>query len=281
MLSSETPNSDSIFWLCQTGQNKKLSYHTNGVLGIMKLAKWLYGDRFQDNGENTRAECLACGKDALEISNEGSHHFQCWSCKASGNAYTLIQMYYDLLPKPNKGTINPMLKLKPGTTFKGWRDMGLRLSDRGYICPCHNTEGKVVSLYRFAEDNNCWYSTPKPVSLQVMGLASLSEDQPIMVLEGHADYNVALSHFSEAGYDLLGLCGSSFPTKLLKHLEERDVVFLGDNDEAGRQGSVNLATRAKKNGMMPARLRYLDWEQIGDVEEKADIRDLALSLEES
>ena len=247
----------------------------------MKLAKWLYGDRYQDNGDNTRAECLVCGKDALEISNAAPHQWQCWSCKASGNAYTLLQQFYENLPPLNKGTCNPMLKLKPGTTFKGWKAMGLRMSDRGYICPCRNTEGKVVSLYRFAEDNNTWYSTPKPTSLQVMGLDTLTQDRPIMIAEGHADYNVMLSNFGDASYDLIGLCGSSFPTKLLQHLEHRDVVFLGDNDEAGRQGSVNLATRAKRNGMMPTRLRFLDWEQIGDVEEKADLRDLYLTLEES
>tara|TARA_R110002096_G_scaffold44342_1_gene119187 strand:+ start:1646 stop:2392 length:747 start_codon:yes stop_codon:yes gene_type:complete len=246
----------------------------------MKLMNAIYNNDYVDNGDDCRAACLSCGKEGMEVSNTAPHQWQCWSCKKSGNAYTLVQLYYDMLPPLNKGTCNDMLDLKPGTTFKAWKQMGLRSSDRGYVCPCRNSEGKVVAFYRFATDKNCWISTPKPTSLTIMGMDGLVEDdRPILIAEGHADYNVALSHLNVGKYHILGLCGSSFPSKKLSCLENRNVVFLGDNDEAGRQGSQNLAMRMKKAGTLCASLRFLDWNLIPvQIEEKGDLRDLALAM---
>jgi len=244
----------------------------------MKLLDATIGQSYSDNGENCRTHCLHCGGDSLEISNETPHQYQCWKCKQSGNGFTFLQTWYDTIPTLSEEDAARMCDMKKGTSASSWKSMGLKLSRRGFVCPCRNNEGKVVSIYRFDESSNNWISTPKPFSLSVMGIQDLQADGEVWIAEGHADYNVLLQQERESR-SLLGLCGSSFPAKQLSILESRDVVFLGDNDEAGLQGVHSLAKRAKKAGAVPTSLRYLDWKLLGDqldveFSPKEDLRDL-------
>jgi len=69
----------------------------------------------------------------------------------------------------------------------------------------------------------------------------------------------------------------------LHQLESREVIFLTDNDRAGRDGVTSLATRMKKAGILPYKLFYLDWDEISlpersEIPNGFDIRDLVLEF---
>ena len=233
---------------------------------------------------DTKAECLSCGHKAMEVSNEAPHQWQCWHCKATGNAYTIIQKFYELLPALKKEDAVWLRNLKPGTGLKAYRTAGVKPWKGTYVWPNYNQDGNITALYTllsFQEDGKKkyrWNSTPKPCSNPIIGLENLKSEGEIIVTEGHWDYNVALTHFNTKA-SILGLCGSGFPARFLSILENRPVYFLTDNDEAGEAGVHNLAVKLKSGGTLPQFLAYINWGEItlpsGPPPEKCDIRDLA------
>jgi 5S rRNA maturation endonuclease (ribonuclease M5) len=78
---------------------------------------------------------------------------------------------------------------------------------------------------------------------------------------------------------LLGTCGSGFSSSYLYLLEDKDVVLLFDNDDAGQSGVKSIARRIKSSGHNIQSLQYLDWSQItvpqhAVIPNKYDLRDL-------
>lgn len=249
----------------------------------MKLLKHLCYSSWEDNGQDTKTSCPWCSHQALEISNEIPHQFQCWHCKKTGNAYTLVQKYYEDLPILRLPEAVQLVRWKPGISDSVLCDLGLRRGTNGYVWPVKNTEGKVVALYRYDKEENTFFSTPRPCSLSLLGMEKLRPETPIWILEGHWDYAAFISNASFSGLSVLGLCGSSFPTRYLSILESRQVVFLADNDEAGRNGVHSLATRMKKASILPFNLKYLNWNDISipsldKIPDKFDLRDLVCEL---
>ena len=210
-------------------------------------------------------------------------NFNAGTVKKTGNSYTLIQKFYEELPDLTYKEAQKIANLKPGIKPDILITAGVRTSSRGLVWPVKNAEGNIVALYRFINDMNTWISTPRPCSLSIIGLDVLKSECPVWITEGHWDYAALLSNSDTTGISVLGLCGSSWPTKQLTHLESRDVVFLGDNDEAGQQGVVSLAKRMKRAGTLPTSLKYLNWSQVEipdkpEIPDKFDIRDLCMEL---
>jgi hypothetical protein len=250
----------------------------------MKLLNFLYPPSlWEDNGTDCKLKCLWCDHFALEISNALPHQFQCWHCKQTGNAWTLIQKYYEDLPPLSQTHVAQLLRWKPGLEEETVRSLGVKRSATNFFWPVKNTSDSVVSLYKYSRENNTFYSTPKPCSLNILGLESFKAEVPVWILEGHWDYAAFLSKVDTTGFTVLGLCGSSWPSKHLGLLEGREVVFLSDNDDAGREGVISLATRMKKSSILPAKLSYLNWSlvsipSLAEIPDKYDIRDLILAL---
>lgn len=245
----------------------------------MKLLKFLSlsVNESERNEDDIRTDCLHCGKGTLEINQEPPHPYQCWNCKKTGNGYTLLRSYYDQLPKMTPRDLRPLCELKKGIKIKVAKEEGIKRDPNGWIFPIRNTEGKIVCLYRYNESNNICYSTPKPFSMQLIGIENLTKTGPIYLAEGHWDY-LAIKSWSDTK-NILGLCGSSFPAKQLGVLENRDVNMLTDNDEAGREGVSRLASLMVRNGQKAATLSFLDWGKVNipgmtTVPDKFDMRDL-------
>jgi len=234
---------------------------------------------YEENGDNAITECIFCGKEKFSIALETPHQFACWSCKASGNAYTLIQQYYELNQPLKKTEGLELGRMKPGVKPIIYKRLGLKSSPIGYIWPVYNKEGKIVALYKLS-DSGVWYSSPKPTAFTLLGVQNLEDTGPIYIAEGHWDYASFLSHVATDEINTLGLCGSSFPSQRLSLLEDRDVVFLADNDDAGRKGVQAMAAKMKQTSTLPKSLKFLDWSSMnlpsGEVPDKFDIRDLVL-----
>jgi hypothetical protein len=249
----------------------------------MKLLRALKIDHTPGDTD-TKASCLFCGHTAMEISNETPHQWQCWHCKEKGNAYTLVQKFYEDLPNLKKSDAQWLQELKPGTGLKAYRTSGVKPWKSSYVWPNKNQDGNITALYTLlsyqesGEKKYRWNSTPKPCSNTVIGLENLKHEGEVIITEGHWDYNVALTHFNTKA-SILGLCGSGYPSKLLGLLENRPVYFLTDNDEAGNNGVHTLAVKMKSGGVLPQFLAHISWDTItlpsGPPPNKCDIRDLA------
>ena len=242
---------------------------------------------YEENTDDARTSCLWCGSDSCEIKLTENNQFQCWSCKKSGNAFTLIQKFYETLPELRPSEAKALCLIKPGIKPLTLKEIGVKhrivkgASD--WVFPVFNNEGSVVSLYRYTEKIGFPLATPKPTSCTILGLENLSKTGDIWLLEGQWDYAAFLSHVEVDGFNVLGVCGSAYPQKYIPLLENRVVNFIADNDEAGQSGVKSLATRCKKVGILPTSISYLDWSLVSlpsysEIPNKFDIRDLILEL---
>jgi hypothetical protein len=253
----------------------------------MKLLNFLQLD-FVENADDARTQCLWCGnEDSCEVKLVDNNQFQCWSCKKTGNAFTLIQKFYEDLSPLSPSEAKGLCALKPGIKPVTLRDIGVKhrivKGESDWIFPVFNNEKHIVALYRYSKSIGFPLATPKPTSCTILGLENLSKAGDIWMLEGHWDYAAFLSHVEVEGFNVLGVCGSSFPNKYIGLLENRVVNFIADNDDAGRAGVQSLATRCKKVGMLPHSISYLDWAGVSlpsfsEVPNKFDTRDLILEL---
>jgi DNA primase len=245
----------------------------------MKILDFLELPYDDSDGDNAITECIFCGGKKLSIALETPHQFACWNCKASGNAYTIIQQYYEINSPLKKSEGLELGHMKPGIKPIIYKRLGLKLAPIGYIWPVYNAEGKIVALYKLSS-TGIWYSSPKPTSFTLLGVERLKPEGPIYIAEGHWDYASFLGHIATDEINTLGLCGSSFPAQRLGLLEGREVVFLADNDDAGRQGVKSMAAKMKQTSTLPKSLKFLDWSSMtlpsGEVPNKYDIRDLVL-----
>jgi hypothetical protein len=243
----------------------------------MKLLKFLDID-FVDNGEDCKIDCPYCSHEAMEISNSPPHQFQCWKCKKTGNGYSLLQHFYEEASPINPRQAKNLQKLKSSLKYKAIKDEGIKAFGDDFLFPVLNAEGSLVTLYKYSTSNNVCYSSPKPFSCTLIGLDRLKAEGTIYIAEGHWDYLALRSH-DEEDMNLLGLCGSSFPRKFVSLLEGKDVVWLGDNDDAGETGLQSLASMMIQTSQRANKLQYLDWKKVSlpgmtEIPDKFDIRDL-------
>jgi len=247
----------------------------------MKILDFFH-QTYEPDKDNVLTECPWCYKEKLSMATETPHQFACWSCHHKGNAYTYLQRFYELLSPLQKSDGYALAELKRGIKPITFKKLGIKPSPVGYIWPVFNHDGIIVALYKLSE-SGVWYSSPKPCAFTLLGVQDLQETGTIYICEGHWDYAAFLSHIAEEGINTIGLCGSSFPSQRLSLLEDRSVVFLADNDEAGRAGVSGMATKMKQTSNLPKSLKYLDWESMllpsGKPEEKYDIRDLILEFQ--
>lgn len=212
----------------------------------------------------------------MEVNQDPPFVFQCWSCKQKGNAYTLLRKWFDDLPNLSPKERMDLSKLKQEISPRIIKQVGIK-KDPTYgnpVFPIYSVEGKLVSCYKYNQKENIWFSSPKPLSHTLIGCESLASTGTVFIPEGHWDYLAALSNgFTDK--ELLGCCGSSFPMKRLDLLSGRHVVWMGDNDKAGKEGLDRLARDMVRSGNQASILEYLDWTKITlPVSDKDDFRDL-------
>lgn len=234
---------------------------------------------YSPHNKDIKCECLWCGHDSLSIEQDAPHVFQCFSCKASGNAFTFIRKWYDNLPALTKQSAVALTSLKKGIRPETLRTLGVRVYGDNYIIPIYNQKNDLVALHKYNPDTNIVYNGPKPVSYSVIGSQHLSSNDTIYIAEGHWDYMVMFKLVNTDDADLVGSCGSYFPTNLLPMLKDKHIIALFDNDAAGKAGTEYIARHIKSSGLSVRSMSYLDWSKVtipsGTVPDKFDIRDLA------
>lgn len=237
---------------------------------------------YEETDRDYLTGCLWCGsEDKLSVSKDEGHVFQCFRCKQTGNGLSYMREWYAQLPDLTMPQAKKFCTLKKGVSPSVLRIEGIRCDGHYYWFPVRNLKKDITALHKYCPHTNITYSSPKPWSCSVLGMSDLTGSEEVWVAEGHMDYLVMrqlLSRTSEAP-DLLGTCGSGFSGSYLHLLEDKHVVLLFDNDEAGRSGIQSVARRIKSSGHAVQSLQYLDWSRItvpqhSVIPEKYDLRDL-------
>jgi len=242
----------------------------------LKLLQHL-GTAYSGDGDSVKTECIHCGSSALSIDSEAPHQYACFKCKQSGNAFTYIRKWYDNLPQITPSQATNLCSLKKGIKKLIVRDVGIKFYNNCYWFPVYNQKNHLMAVHKYVFESNIMYSSPKPTSLTILGLHSLTGSDTIWIAEGHWDYLALLPHMAEASVDLLGTCGSYFNSAYLPVLRDKHIVLLYDNDLAGRDGVNYVARHLKANSINHLSLSFLDWEKVtlptGELTSGFDIRD--------
>jgi 5S rRNA maturation endonuclease (ribonuclease M5) len=230
--------------------------------------------------------CMWCAtQDKLSVSKEEGHVFQCWYCKETGNAISLMRKFYETLPPLTMRAAKTFCVIKKGVIPQTLRSEGVKYDGLDYWFPIRNPRKDIIALHKYNTTTNITYSSPKPWNCSILGLGSLTGNKEIWVAEGHADYLVlrAVLDKSPNPPDLLGTAGSAFSSNYLYLLDSKEVVLLFDNDEAGDHGVQSISKRIKSGGHSIINLHCIDWSRItvpnhAHLPSGFDIRDLNNSL---
>lgn len=242
---------------------------------------------YSDQTDDYVMTCFWCGSEKMSVRKTDGNIFQCWKCKQSGNALTLLRKYYEDLPELTVPSAKIFTSRKKGVMPFVMRHEGIRYDHRNYFWfPVYNSEGNIIALHKYSPKTNIAYASPKPWSCSVLGINQLNSSSEIWIAEGHADYLIMRQTFLQSETecpDLLGTCGSGFSSTYLHLLADKKVVLLFDNDEAGRTGVESVARRIKTSGTSVESLHFLDWSKVRIpdtpvIPAKFDIRDLANAL---
>lgn len=240
---------------------------------------------YDTNTEDFTTTCIWCGSEKLSISKAEGHIFQCWRCKETGNAITYMRKWYSLLPELSMPDARKFIARKKGVSPSVMRTEGIRYDSGYFWFPVRNVKGDIIALHKYNPADNIAYASPKPWNCSVLGLSQLDGKDEIWIAEGHADYLIMRQLFNRIPDtpDLLGTCGSSFSGNYLHVLQDKTIVLLFDNDEAGASGIQSIARRIKSSGHNITALHYLDWTNItvpshSELPSGFDIRDLHNAL---
>jgi len=249
----------------------------------MKILKFFnLINQHMPDGQDAEIDCLWCGGHTLSISAEPNHQFQCWKCKTVGNIYTIVRKLYEDMPALTMQQAMKLAKLKKGIHPSAFRKAGVKAIGNDYFIPAFNHEKQVLSLHKYNPEVKPVYQPPKPLSCSLLGMENLSEKKPVFIMEGHWDYLSALYHLATDEYDILGCCGSHFPSNYLRVLDGRSVVFFFDNDEAGTQGVAHVLKKAKQTGINIKSAVKVNWVSLTDkykikLVDKLDFRDVIIA----
>lgn len=236
---------------------------------------------YNETDSDYTLSCMWCGaEDKLSVSKDEGHVFQCYRCKQTGNALTLMRQFYSELPELTMQHAKAFCKLKKGVQPFVLRSAGIRYDGSNFWFPVKNQKGDIIAIHKYNTSAGIIYASPKPWNCSVLGLSELKGSDDLWVAEGHADYLIGKQILSRIpdGPDLIGTCGSSFSGSYLHVLEDKNVVLLFDNDEAGRNGIQSVARRIKSSGHVVRSLHYLDWSKVTipshpEIPDKFDLRD--------
>lgn len=235
--------------------------------------------------DNVKTECVHCGGGSLSVDAEAPHQYQCFKCKQSGNAFTYLRKWYDNLPPLTKVQATNLCTLKRGLKPIVLREVGLRFYNDCYWFPVYNVKNHLMAVHKYVPESNIVYSSPKPTSLTIIGLHTLTKSDTIWIAEGHWDFLTLLPQMTDTGIDLLGTCGSYFNSAHLSVLKDKHIVLLYDNDIAGKDGIDYVSRHLKSNSIPHHSLSYLDWDKVtlpsGELSAGFDIRDLHLSYQKA
>lgn len=267
--------------------------HSNSYL---RTLRW-YGVNFASGaeGKNAVGDCPF-----PDCPNQSGHFFvnpatglwDCKRCGRSGNIYGFVeQLHQFYLKEMTDADYEALCHDRPGLipeAVKHWRLAWCTALAEWWIPAWGQQNKKLNNVYVWREmpDED---DPTKPWTMQVRsgaifkhvlyGANEISKDssKPLWVCEGHWDFLALWGCFyvlkKLPEHDVVGLPGSNtIPQQSLSLMDKRDVRFLFDNDDAGRQGLSKIMKALANEGIQPLKTSYLDWPEV--TPNKTDIRDV-------
>lgn len=235
------------------------------------------------NGKQRTADCPFCGKTNHFVVNRETGQCQCLrndKC-CSGNIYTFIRKLHSLmLADTTKDDYRALKEKRPGLSWLKLREDGFaldRLNDQ-WICPVYSVvdeKTKLTNLQYWDEEKGELRNTATCKST-FSGVESIKPEGPIFICEGRFDKVALIWLLEEAKYpepySIISVPGAGiFPESQLAVFKGRDLIFLYDHDEAGRNGTQKAVTKLTNSPFKPKSVKTVRWyDTLG---EGYDVRD--------
>lgn len=217
-------------------------------------------------------DCLWCGGQKLSIAKTDDYQFQCWNCKQTGNAFSIIRRFHEWVDQPD--SYSELTHAKKGVHTQQLRDQQVVEFNGYWFLPIFNHKKQIISIHKYRIDGEGVYNCPEPCNCSMLGLEKFdTENKLVIIAEGWWDYFVARRITSAHQSNVIATTGSTFPVDYLYLLDGMTVITAYDNDEAGRNGTHKLHVDLKRSVYKPEALFFLDWSDL-DKPDKYDIRDL-------
>ena len=213
-----------------------------------------------------------------------------WDCKVcgrAGNAYDFIRFYYeDCLRQTTDKDYEDLAAVREGISPETFKHHGVCFSYITNECmiPAYSHQRKkLINLYVWRQEATrqgpVMVVKGGPGFKQVMfGLANLGSvrSKKLWIAEGPWDFYAMWELFkttkTDKHHEVLGCPGTNIPDEDLPLLNDRDLIFCGDNDAAGQQMVKNACKKLGLRSIRPSSIRELYWSPGTDI--GYDTRDL-------
>jgi len=235
-----------------------------GVVFTKSCGEELIGDCPFEDCEN--------GKDHFYV-NKKRGKWWCHRCKSGGqrgNFLKIIVSEYERSIKSDGKNLYNLAK-KRGLESRAVKDFGIICASGKTILPVFNRNNECVNIRELI--NGRWQSTTGCGNSFIRGMAKTNGRSTIWICEGEWD-TIALTWLFKKlkiEADVIGVmgCGTVFKDTECNEFKGKDVVFVYDNDNAGKEGQEKAVKVISK---FANSLKYIEWPN--GTPEKYDIDDL-------
>lgn len=237
-----------------------------------------HGLETTDKAGQLVADCFNCDKESHLYIDPRTFQYDCKSCGESGNVYTFLSKLHSQMLKttstPLYEKLSKFRKGIPAEKFKEHR-LAYNTMNGSWLLPMNNGGGKIANLLSLVQGR--WMGTPS-CSMHYQTPDIGRSNSTLYIVEGYWDLIALewlLEHSGKKG-NVLSLPGATtFKPEWGKLLRDRNVIWCGDNDEAGRKGMDKVIATLKKEGVQPTSFSFIKW--TGNLADGYDISDLVTS----
>lgn len=234
----------------------------------------VHGVRFR--GERTNqlfGECPFCGGSDKFHCNKDSLLWDCKKCGKRGN----FQIFLEEICKQNVEDLDEEFLNRLASERKlppeAFRNIELGRAGMSYTFPIRDAANKITDLriYKFGSKVR-GTATCSTGLWNLQTLRKSPENWPVYICEGEWDgiaFRWLLKFLRQVGVVVAVPGANVFKREWIHHFENRHVIVLYDNDEAGEQGEQIIKERI---GGTAKSIKYLHWSQ--KLPPGYDIRDL-------
>ncbi len=229
-------------------------------------------------GKQAVGDCPFCQKEGHFYANKETKLWDCKRCLVKGNFEDFLghvaKACEENLSDDRLGELAANRKL-PAAAFRGY---GLGWNGDRYTVPVQSSKGRVVDI-RLLRLGGKLLSTPT-ASTGLFNVRDLVDPgrvhSPVYICEGEWDaiaFRWMLGRLEKQGA-VVGVPGAgSFKDVWVPLFQDREVVVLYDNDQAGVQGELRVTEKLTGTAR---RIRYLHWDP--NLPEGADVRDIVAKI---
>lgn len=261
--------------------------------------KWYFhfGVELRQHGSQLIGTCPWCGKDdhyyvgplnGIGTCQRGATDL----CSGNTNHYSFMQKLLSVSLEETSEQSYSELSENRGIKEKTLTHFGLaqNILNDNWLIPTYNEKGKLTNLYQATEreinkngdlPGYDIRSSPYPCSHGLFNAQTIKRQKTIYLVEGHWDLLVLVeifAHLQRSGdrlirmgrpnwkNDLLKSCAivavpgaNVFKDSWFKFFKGKDLIILGDNDDAGKQMTKRVVEKLMESNQQPKGISHMVW----------------------